>query len=168
MTDQASRYVGRLPTGEVVLVLPPEATRVLLKTHREMVADAPRVHRTQVEDMEGDIFDRLDLEMGNDTVAAGAVDQIEAVSEIMAVQLAKSLETNEKVMIRLSSDVCSNLLFWVNNLYTYSRRDVIDAATVGEAQDFKNDLDGDEITMSEESRLLMNLAEELVLAWSVF
>lgn len=165
MTDQPTRFVGRLRTGEIVLVLPPEVARLLIETHDAMVSEEPQVHRTSVSDMDGDIFDSLALEMGNDAVAKGALEKIENVSGIMSLQLSNSIKDDKPTMLRLTPDVCSNLLLWVNNLYTYSRRDVLDSATVGEGQSSETDLDGDEVSMSTESYILMCLAEELVVAW---
>lgn len=166
MTERVTRFVGRLPHGEIVLALPPSVSSVILSTHYRMVGEPTEVHRTEVSDMEGDIFDRLTLEMGNDAVAKNAVERIESISEMLAAQLANSINAEETIFIRLDEDVCSNFLFWINNLYVYSRKDEVDSSVVGVAQDLESDPDADEVSLSEEARLLMLLAEELGLAWN--
>lgn len=157
-------FVFQKEDEELFLAVPPVLAGILTRVHEDMVENV-EVHRPSQEE-KSDFFENLEVEMANDQVASSATRNIKTVSELLYDQLQTAREkgyTEETIIIPLTAESCSSLLMWVNNLYTHSRRGLLDGFEIGSSQA------GEEVNitseeLSSDTQFLLMLTQELCLA----
>ena len=125
------------PNGSLVLLLDTALAHALLELQNEYEESNEKLHRTPAEDVEADIFDRLEVEMANDRVLENATSNTSLNNVVVADQVRQQLTSSASyVVLQVTSpEVYNSYLMWFNSLYTYSRRDSLQDFTVGAGQD---------------------------------
>lgn len=122
--------------GRHFLVIPPEVVQVILARTEELHEAMPDLHRTPVEEMSGDVLDRLDLEMVNDSVVAQAETELRTTSTNMLLIFKKIDELGIPFIMDLAHEDTHLFLMWFNQLYVSSRSEEIEKFTIGSGQAF--------------------------------
>lgn len=95
--------------------------------------DEPTLHRTSVEEMEGDVFDALALEMVNDQVEASARHRM-GLHATFVHTLLRDAEEGKPLAILLEVEEAPHLMGVFNSLYSQMRVQDLEGFTIGEAQ----------------------------------
>lgn len=126
------------PQGNLALVMSPGLVRGLLTLQEEYEASEHQLHRTPVEDIEADIFDRLEVEMANDAIQEAAKSAASFSNVVAADGLRQQLTDDNQRLVVInftSPEIYNSYLMWFNSLYTFARRGELEGFVVGTAQD---------------------------------
>lgn len=122
--------------GAIGIFLDRKLVKDLLALYDEYEGSENQMHRTPVEDVEADIFDRLEVEIANDKVAEAAATAANMSNLAFADDLRQQLadEARGVLLLIASPERYTSALMWFNSLYTFARRGEVEGFTVGTAQ----------------------------------
>lgn len=162
-----SMFVNKHKNGDAFLTIEPEVAMLLLHAYPDGGA---KLHRTKVEDMNGDALDMVELEMVNDDVASRAQNTVGGNNKEVLEILYNTIENKSSAIIPLDDNNIRKFLMFANLLHV-SRVNVSNTE-VGAAQgnddlqnifDVANNNDLDKIIHF----IIISLINELTDLWIV-
>lgn len=115
--------ISRDAAGNLIVRFVPGAPQLLVNASRRSSSNF-ELRRPAVSEVQGDIFDSLELEMGNDAVAAGARAEVEDNSSMWSRRMAEADASTMRLMpvkLLVGVDEIGSFVAWLNFIYCTER-----------------------------------------------